>query len=100
MNFHNKGQTGAFILTKVSNISNTFLLSKKVLDFILLSLMCCNSKCWQICIGVLLLLLSIVIALTEVGNVLVEFWHTNVFAGFWASLLVVQSAIAVISTRE
>src|SRR4051812_24509858 len=48
-----------------------------------------------IILGIFQLLLAIIIALTEFGNVLQDFWYTNVFGGFWTCGILFISVITL-----
>ncbi|CAM4806392.1 unnamed protein product [Rotaria magnacalcarata] len=41
---------------------------------------------------------ALVILLTEAGNVLVDFWHTNLFGGVWTSFVLFINIILIYST--
>ena len=45
-------------------------------------------KCFVIFLAIIELLATIVIILTELGNVAANFWTTNVFAGGWCGIII------------
>ncbi|CAF1403184.1 unnamed protein product [Adineta ricciae] len=45
--------------------------------------------------GLIFLFMSVVFAVTEVGNMFLHFWYTNVFAGCWTSVILFHYTITV-----
>jgi hypothetical protein len=55
-------------------------------------------KCFIIFLGIIEVLATIVLIITELGNVGANFWTTNVFAGGWCGLIMLVHFIALFVT--
>jgi len=55
-------------------------------------------KCFLIFMGIIEVLATIILILTELGNVAANFWTTNVFAGGWCGILMLAHFIAIFVT--
>ncbi|CAF4115611.1 unnamed protein product [Rotaria magnacalcarata] len=53
------------------------------------------SRWWLVIIVIIQMMMAFVIILTEIGNILVDFWFTNVFAGLWTGLFIFASALSI-----
>ncbi|CAF0910691.1 unnamed protein product [Adineta steineri] len=45
-------------------------------------------RCFIAFLAALEMLLGLIIFLTEAGNILMDFWHTNIFGGIWAGIVI------------
>ncbi|CAF5133207.1 unnamed protein product [Rotaria sp. Silwood1] len=43
---------------------------------------------------------GLIIFLTEICNILMDFWHTNVFGGIWASIMIFINVIVIYATAQ
>ena len=52
-------------------------------------------RCFLIFMGIIEVLATIILILTEIGNVGANFWTTNVFAGGWGGIVMLAHFIAI-----
>ncbi|CAF1197581.1 unnamed protein product [Rotaria sordida] len=52
-------------------------------------------RCFLACIATVEIILAVAIAVTEIFNILVDFWHTNIFGGIWTSIILLVNWILI-----
>ncbi|CAF1031580.1 unnamed protein product [Rotaria sordida] len=55
-------------------------------------------RCFLGSIASIEMFLGLIILLTEACNILMDFWHTNIFGGIWASIIIFINVIVIYAT--